>query len=57
MAAFSFHWFERPVQDALRAPIAKLVYAVIVRMKRTFGWTQTAPAHLVEPASNLVSKP
>ena len=57
VAAFSFHWFERPVQDALRAPIAKLVYAATIRAKRAFGWTQPAPVQLVEPASKLVRKP
>jgi len=56
VAALSFHWFERPVQDALRAPIAKMVYAGIVRAKRTFGWTQPAPANHVEPAIKVMSK-
>jgi peptidoglycan/LPS O-acetylase OafA/YrhL len=57
VAAISFHWFERPVQDALRAPIAKLVYAIIVRVKLALGWAQPAPAHLVEPAVQVVSTP
>lgn len=57
VAALSFHWFERPMQRALRTPIAKLVYAVIVRTKRTFGWAQTAPVHVVEPAMQTVSNP
>lgn len=57
VAALSFHWFERPVQDALRTPIAKLVYAIIVRTKRTLGWAQPAPVHVVEPAIKTVSNP
>ena len=57
VAALSFHWFERPVQDALRAPIAKLVYAVIVRARQTYSWAQPAPAHLVKAALKVVSKP
>ena len=57
VAAISFHWFERPVQDALRSPIAKLVYAIIVRVKLALGWAQPAPAHLVEPAVKVVSTP
>jgi peptidoglycan/LPS O-acetylase OafA/YrhL len=57
VAALSFHWFERPVQDALRTPIAKLVYAIIVRTKRTLGWAQPTPVHVVEPAIQTVSNP
>lgn len=57
VAALSFHWFERPVQEALRAPIAKLVYAVLSRATRTAGWASPASAHVSEEATKVASKP
>lgn len=57
VAALAFHWFERPVQDALRPQIAKLTYAVIVRVRRAFGCAQPAPPHLVEPAIKVANNP